>query len=212
MKLVLYGVAVSAFVAKVRIALDLKGLDHEERPPPGGYGSAEYRAVIPAGSVPGLTVDGAPLHESNAIAEFLDEVVPEPPLMPADPLARARARALLGFHDTRVEAAARAVFPLIKTDPSAEAVEAAASGIEAALARLADLLPGAPPGPTLAQLAYPCTLQMAGLMTGALGRPLKVPAPVAAWTDAVAPLPAVQRSLTLQADAMRTWMAGFGKP
>ena len=38
MKLVLYGVAVSAFVAKVRIALDVKGLDFEERTPPKAKG------------------------------------------------------------------------------------------------------------------------------------------------------------------------------
>ena len=49
MQIILYGIGVSAFVAKVRIVLDLKGLAHEETPPPGGYGSEDYRALVPAG-------------------------------------------------------------------------------------------------------------------------------------------------------------------
>jgi hypothetical protein len=49
----LYGVPVSAFVAKVRIVLDMKGMTYTETAPPGGYGSPAYRALVPAGSVRG---------------------------------------------------------------------------------------------------------------------------------------------------------------
>lgn len=215
MSITLYGIGVSAFVAKVRIVLDMKGLAFEEVPPPGGYGSQAYRRLVPAGSVPGMVVDGTPLHDSNAMMEFLDEIAPEPPLMPAEPFARARVRALLGFHDTRVEASVRALFPLVKRDWRAErdAVEAACAGIEAALERLdaldapAAVLAGE--APTLADLAYPCTLQMGAMLGAEMGRPLVLPPRIEDWSAQLSTLPAVARSLKIHAEAMEAWMAGF---
>jgi glutathione S-transferase len=55
-----------------------------------------FLAISPHGKVPVLKVDGEILFESNAIAEFLDEVV-EPRLHPADPIKRARNRAWTDF-------------------------------------------------------------------------------------------------------------------
>lgn len=83
---------------RVRIALELKGISyryvahhlrHGEHHEPG------YLAVNPQGLVPALVwTDGTLLLQSLAIMEFLDEVSPEPPLLPADPLGRARVRML----------------------------------------------------------------------------------------------------------------------
>jgi glutathione S-transferase len=198
-EITLYGVAVSAFVAKVRVVLDLKGLAFEEKAPPGGYGSAEYRAIVPAGSVPGMVIDGEPLHDSNAIVEYLDEIAPEPPLMPATPMARAKVRALLGYHDTRVEAAARVIFPLVKGDwrGDRDAVDAAARGVEAALGRLEEMID---PAPYLGG-ARPCLSEME--------RPLRAPHKVSKLEAALAEVPAVARSLKIHAAAMESWMAGF---
>jgi len=55
-----------------------------------------FLEISPHGKVPVLNVDGQPLFESNAIAEFLDEVVP-PRLHPEDPVKRARNRAWTDF-------------------------------------------------------------------------------------------------------------------
>lgn len=55
-----------------------------------------FLKISPHGKVPVLNVDGTPLFESNAIAEFLDEVV-DPRLHPADPIKRARNRAWTDF-------------------------------------------------------------------------------------------------------------------
>ncbi len=55
-----------------------------------------FLEISPHGKVPVLSVDGVPLFESNAIAEYLDEMV-EPHLHPADPIKRARNRAWTDF-------------------------------------------------------------------------------------------------------------------
>jgi maleylpyruvate isomerase len=93
----LHGYFRSSASWRVRIALNLKGLraDHlahhlrkgEQRDP-------GYLALNPQGLVPTLAGDdGAPLTQSLAIIEWLDETHPEPPLLPKDPLLRARVRA-----------------------------------------------------------------------------------------------------------------------
>lgn len=86
---------------RVRIALNLKGLSYDYIPvhlARGEQHGAAYRAVSPDGLVPVLDVEGQPDHallsQSMAIIEYLDETYPEPPLMPRDPLGRARVRAL----------------------------------------------------------------------------------------------------------------------
>lgn len=214
-EIVLYGVPVSAFVAKVRIALDHKGLTYRETPPPEGYGSIAYRAIVPAGSVPGVVIDGRPLHDSNAIVEYLEDITPEPPLLPADPYDRARARALLGFHDTRLEAAARMLFPVVKGDWRAEPgpADAGVAALTAALDRL-DVLVDPDPfvfGDTLsiADAAYPTTIQMAQMLAAEVERPLTLPPKIADWTAQVGKVEAVARSLGIARTAMEAWLAGF---
>lgn len=86
---------------RVRIALNLKGLSYDYIPvhlAKGEQHSDAYRAISPDGLVPVLDVEGQPDHallsQSMAIIEYLDETHPEPPLLPRDPLGRARVRAL----------------------------------------------------------------------------------------------------------------------
>ena len=97
MKLYTYFRSSAAY--RVRIALNLKGIAYEPvaihlTKDGGKHRSAEYRAVNPHGRVPSLTLDnGEVLTQSLAIMEYLEEVQPKPPLLPADPLARAQVRA-----------------------------------------------------------------------------------------------------------------------
>jgi maleylacetoacetate isomerase len=83
---------------RVRIALALKGLDYDYLPihlVKKEQSTPEYLAVSGTGLVPLLVLDdGQRLHQSLAIIEYLDETVPEPPLLPRDARGRARVRAL----------------------------------------------------------------------------------------------------------------------
>jgi len=93
----LYNYFRSSAAFRVRIALNLKGLNYdyvskaltrnEQR-------AADYLAVNPQGLIPALEVDGTVISQSVAIIEYLNELHPQPPLLPADPLARAQVRSM----------------------------------------------------------------------------------------------------------------------
>jgi maleylpyruvate isomerase len=90
----------SSAAYRVRIALNLKDLASEMVPihlqKEGGINKKpEYRAINPQMRVPVLKLDsGEILTQSLAIIEYLDEIHPHPPLLPRDPVARAKVRAM----------------------------------------------------------------------------------------------------------------------
>jgi maleylacetoacetate isomerase len=96
----LYSYFRSSAAYRVRIAFNLKGLNFETAPihlqKEGGQQlKPAYRAVNPLMRVPTLELDsGERLTQSLAIIEYLDEVHPQPPLLPRDPVERAQVRAL----------------------------------------------------------------------------------------------------------------------
>jgi glutathione S-transferase len=61
--------------------------------------SKRFLEVSPYGKVPALVHDGVAIYESAIINEYLDEVFPDPPLMPADPALRAKARIWIDYID-----------------------------------------------------------------------------------------------------------------
>ena len=96
MKLIGYFRSSAAF--RVRIGLNLKGItvEHASRHLRKGEQAApDYVALNPQKLVPTLVLDsGEVLTQSLAILEYLEETHPEPPLLPEDPVGRARVRAL----------------------------------------------------------------------------------------------------------------------
>jgi maleylacetoacetate isomerase len=96
----LYSYFRSSAAYRVRIALNLKGIAYEtvsvHLVKDGGHNRRpEYRAVNPQMRVPALVTDtGEVLIQSLAIIDYLDETHPDPPFLPKDPVARAKARAL----------------------------------------------------------------------------------------------------------------------
>ena len=98
MKLYTYYRSSAAY--RVRIALNLKGLPYDMVPihltkNGGHHRKPEYRAVNPQMRVPAIELSsGDVLTQSLAIIEYLDDIHPEPPLLPADALTRAKVRAV----------------------------------------------------------------------------------------------------------------------
>ena len=95
----LYGFWRSLASYRVRVALALKGMQAEEISVDllkGKQNEGDYLAVNPQGVVPALVLDegGPPLFQSLAILEYLEEVRPQPALLPKDPRGRARVRGL----------------------------------------------------------------------------------------------------------------------
>ena len=95
---------------KVRLCIAEKGLTWESRfvdLMKLEHTTPQYLALNPNGVVPTLVHDGIPIHESTLINEYLDEVFPEPALMPASPVDRARARFWVKFEDDVLHPAIR---------------------------------------------------------------------------------------------------------
>lgn len=96
MQRTLYGYWRSSASYRLRIALNLKLLDFEQVAVDlvaGAQGEQTYREANPQGLVPTLVVnEETALGQSLSILEYLEEVHPEPPLLPVDALDRARVR------------------------------------------------------------------------------------------------------------------------
>ena len=94
---ILYGYFRSSAAYRVRIAMNLKGLDYDQASihlRNGVQFSEAFSRLNPAHLVPALEDGPTVLRQSLAIIEYLDETHPHPPLLPKDPAGRARVRAL----------------------------------------------------------------------------------------------------------------------
>jgi maleylacetoacetate isomerase len=95
--MILHDFALSSASYRVRIALNLKGLEYETRSyrlRAGDHHGADYLAINPAGLVPTLEIDGRIITQSLAIIDYLDATRVEPRLIPVDPAERARVLAI----------------------------------------------------------------------------------------------------------------------
>ncbi|HJS41091.1 MAG TPA: maleylacetoacetate isomerase [Sphingomicrobium sp.] len=87
----------SSAAYRVRIALNLKGVDYDRHPVnlvDGEQKAADYLALNPQGFVPMLEIDDLKLTQSLSIMVYLDQTRPDPPLMPRDPADGAHVRAM----------------------------------------------------------------------------------------------------------------------
>ncbi|MEO1542254.1 MAG: glutathione S-transferase family protein [Pseudomonadota bacterium] len=98
---VVYHMPLSPFCRKLRLVLAEKRVEvelHDEKP---WERRIEFLRLNPAGTVP-VYVDGRDVYaDSNAVAEYLDEVIPDPPLLPKSATDRAEARRLVAWFDDK---------------------------------------------------------------------------------------------------------------
>jgi glutathione S-transferase len=167
------------------LVLAHKGLTWEEIPPPGGYGSAAYKEVVPSGNLPALRDGDLLLADSEAFAEYLKDIAPEPPMLPPDLQLQAQARERGRFHDTRLEPALRSLFPHLppKQAVPAALVAAQRAAISARLAQFADMLEATPDMGiplTLGDCGFPITFACIDDLTEAIALAVEWPKPVLA--------------------------------
>lgn len=106
----LCGITLSNYYNKVKLALLEKGIPFTEERIATGSRDEAVLAATPLGKVPFLRVDGQTLCESQVIVDYLEAAYPQPPLVPADPLAAAKVRELCTFVDLHLELVARELY------------------------------------------------------------------------------------------------------
>ena len=140
----LYNNDISPFSARCRMVIQLKGLEVELIDPFAGMPREEWLALTPLGKVPALVLDdGTVLPESETICEYLEEVYPEPALLPDNPRDRAHVRLLSRIGDLYLLEPLSTLFGNI--DPAtrnAEDVKQGFEELETALGWLSHYLDG----------------------------------------------------------------------
>lgn len=205
----IYNVPVSIYTAKLRVTLRHKGLEFEELPPPGGYRSDAYRKIVPSGNIPTLLDGDVMLSDSEAIAEYLEEKHPTPSMMPQGLVPRAKARERGRFHDTRLEPALRAIYPLLK-ERAPDALRDGFAQINRHLKAL-ELLLTTDGLPTrhllLCDAGFAVTFEWLGQLERVLGLKLTWPSSVTAYKNRLSSYPAVEAELVHYRPAIEAYLS-----
>lgn len=207
----LYNANLSNFATKCRIVIYEKDAPVEIAPlPGGGLKSPEYLALYPLGMVPSLELEGRVVGESQVINETLEEIFPEPALLPKDAAARARVRWLCAIHDGHLEGPFRATYGHVAPDGRDAALVEKQLGI---VNQKLDLIENAiDDGPYLTGNAFTladCALAPTGVFLEKFvpplgGKPWTETRPkLAAWWATVQERPSVARALGEQRAAVK---------
>ncbi|HEY1426241.1 MAG TPA: glutathione S-transferase family protein [Caulobacteraceae bacterium] len=95
----LYSGDLSPYSARVRMQIYAKGLSDIAIERPASFGTPKFREQFPIGRIPVLDIDGDMMPESEVIAEYLEEVYPQPSLLGATPRETAHIRTLARLGD-----------------------------------------------------------------------------------------------------------------
>lgn len=208
--LTIYSVPVAVYCAKLRIMLNHKAIPFTELPPPGGYGSDEYRSIVPSGNLPAMIHDGFMLSDSEAIAEYIDEAFPDTPMLPNTVQLRAKAREFSRSHDTRLEPSVRVIYPQVAyATRDAAAVKSGGALISKHLSSLALLLDQNPLDTDtlwLCDCGFAVTFAWIKAFETALDLPVDWPPIVAAYDARLQAIPVVAAELAAYKPAMDAYL------
>jgi len=209
--MILYSSTISSLGAKVAIVIAAKGIKVDRLEPPDGTGSDAYRKLVPTGANPALIDGKFILGDSEVIAEYLEEIYPEPPLLPGDKKTRAQIRYYARFHDLYVEPPVRSL--LRQMDPRIQDMDVILPAVEHFHQSLSELDLHTKPHPylttdtlSLADCGFPITLMQADIMLDAMGMKLKVAPKIAKWRDVLEADPAVESVMKIWRPATITWL------
>jgi len=168
----LYGAIASPYVARVVMYAKIKGVDLPLMEVPGGIKGPEYLKLNPIGKMPTLDVNGQGIGESTIICDYLEDVYPQKPGLPKDPIDRARSRLIARIVDLYI---ANAVSPLFRQiNPAtrdAAVVEKAAAEIVKTFGYVEHAMGSGPfcvgATPTLADCALSTSTRMMKVMLAA---------------------------------------------
>ena len=210
--LLLYDLAISSYGCKTRILLRHKGLAWTSLAPPDGYGSPAYCKIVPSGTIPALVHDGFTLGESDAIAEYLNELAPEPAMLPESIKGRAMARALSRFHDTRIEPLLRAYFgQVVPAKRNADFIAENAALLQRRFNQLAEIRTPSPlltgTDLSLADCVFAPSFAILDCLQGLLGFDLTLPASIKAYEAALCAHPSVCDEYAAYAKVLAEWAA-----
>ncbi len=208
--LTIYSVPVAVYCAKLRIMLNHKAIPFTELPPPGGYGSDEYRSIVPSGNLPAMIHDGFMLSDSEAIAEYIDEAFPDTPMLPNTVQLRAKAREFSRSHDTRLEPSVRVIYPQVAyATRDAAAVKSGGALISKHLSSLALLLDQNPLDTDtlwLCDCGFAVTFAWIKAFEAALDLPVDWPPIVVAYDARLQAIPVVAAELGAYKPAMDAYL------
>lgn len=171
MSIILCGLPISNYYSKVKIALLEKGIAFTEEPVPTGSTDEAVLSASPLGKIPFIRTPDGPLCESEVIVEYLEDLQPEPRLIPASPYAAAKVRELVTFVDLHIELVVRdlygqAFFGGTASDGTKARVQRTLEKNLAAFKRLAKFSPYlAGDTFTVADIAAWCSLPLTAIAT-----------------------------------------------
>lgn len=213
--LTIYSTPESLYCAKLRILLRYKQAQWREVEPEGGCGSTQYRELIPSGTMPALLDGDLVIADSEAIAEYLNETIAEPAMLPDDPGARAKCRERSRFHDTRLEPEVRKLFPHVAAATrDVDIVSTQAELIGTRLQELSRLLKSGEPldlqNLSLGDCGFPICFAWIDAFSPFLGFELEWPDNLLEYRAGIEVHEAVATELDAYAPGMQRWLESRG--
>ncbi|MCP4333632.1 MAG: glutathione S-transferase family protein [Gammaproteobacteria bacterium] len=177
----------------------------------GGCSCASYRELVPTGTMPAIVVDDLLLADSEAIAEYLEETIAEPAMMPQDATARARCRERSRFHDIRLEPEVRKLFPHVgKATYGSDIVSAQSQALNQRFDELSRLLAADSSRDSkffsLGDCGFPVSFAWIDAFVAPMGLELEWPQNVSDYRRQIESHAAVSGEMAAYTSVMRDWL------